>query len=204
MTFQEKFQQFSEDPAGFLQQVDWNTVGTWHLGIRAALWGAAFILVLVLAYFLQVKSLNLTLLNEQNREQTLKQDYRKKARDAANLEEYRKQMVVMEEQFAALLRQLPQETEVPGLLEDIDERGEKSGLNISSINLEPEIVKEFYIELPIKVAVTGSYHDFGAFVSGIAGMPRIVTLHDYEIKVGQSGLLAMDILAKTYRYKEEG
>jgi type IV pilus assembly protein PilO len=111
-------------------------------------------------------------------------------------------MKEMEESFGALVAQLPSDTEVPGLLEDIDEKGAESGLTINSISLQPEKTAEFYVELPISVKVSGSYHDLGNFVSGIAGMPRIVTLHDYTIaKAKSGGLLDMVITAKTYRYK---
>ncbi|MFL0796174.1 MAG: type 4a pilus biogenesis protein PilO [Cellvibrionaceae bacterium] len=186
-----------------LSELDWNAVGTWHIGIRSFLWGAVFILVLALAFFFHIKELNQTLDKITREEETLKTDFAKMARDAANLEKYRLQMVEMEEQFGALLRQLPTDTEVPGLLEDIDERGEKSGLTISAIDLQSEVAREYYIELPIEVHVTGGYHDFGSFVSGVAGMPRIVTLHDYTIKLKDDGFLDMTIQAKTYRYKDQ-
>ena len=115
-------------------------------------------------------------------------------------------MAEIEGSFGALLAQLPSDTEVPGLLEDIDERGAEAGLQINSIELRSEVAREFYVELPITIRVTGPYHDFGTFVSGVAGMPRIVTLHDYDMSSapGQSGgILDMTILAKTYRYKSK-
>ncbi len=186
-----------------LAEVDWSAVGTWHIGVRAFLWGAAFALVMALAFFFHVNELNEKLDKITREEEALKTDFTKMARDAANLEKYRVQMVEMEEQFGALLRQLPTDTEVPGLLEDIDERGEKSGLTISAIDLQPEITREYYVELPIDVHVTGGYHDFGSFVSGVAGMPRIVTLHDYTITLKDDGFLDMTIQAKTYRYKDQ-
>ena len=111
----------------------------------------------------------------------------------------------MEETFGALVRQLPSDTEVPGLLEDITNRGIASGLEFTSIDLQPEQAAEFYVELPIKMVVEGTYHDLGAFVSGIAGLPRIVTLHDFDIVPGDEsdGSLTLSITAKTYRYKDE-
>lgn len=186
-----------------LADIDWNSVGTWHIGARIFLWVLVFVLVIVGAYFLHVKDLNLTLEQVTEKEGSLKAKFTKMARDAANLEKYRLQMVEMEEQFGALLRQLPTDTEVPGLLDDIDERGEKSGLQISAIDLKEEVAKEYYIELPIDVKVTGGYHDFGSFVSGVAGMPRIVTLHNYGITLRKDGMLDMTISAKTYRYKDQ-
>jgi type IV pilus assembly protein PilO len=140
----------------------------------------------------------------QRSEADLKVKFEAKAFEAANLEKYRKQMVEMEESFEALKKQLPKDTEVPGLLEDIDEKGIDSRLAIESITLQPEIATEFYVELPIEIKVVGGYHEFGAFVSGVAGMPRIVTLHDYAILTdGKSSNLHMTIQAKTYRYKEQ-
>jgi type IV pilus assembly protein PilO len=112
-------------------------------------------------------------------------------------------MIELDETFGALLKQLPKDTEVPGLLEDITEVAYGSGLVMKSINLQPEKVSEFYVELPIKIDVTGDYHDFGSFVSGVASLPRIVTLLDYVIKQSDGSRLSMQIDARTYRYKAE-
>ena len=102
------------------------------------------------------------------------------------------------------MSQLPSDTEVPGLLEDITDKGELNGLAISTIDLLAEVPQEFYIELPISIVAVGSYHDLGAFISGMAGLPRIVTLHDFTIKAPgtNTNQLQMDITAKTYRYRE--
>ena len=107
----------------------------------------------------------------------------------------------MEERFAELTKQLPTEKEVPGLLDDITNLGRESGLSIGLIALAPEVKKEFYIELPIDIRVGGSYHQMGAFVSGIAALDRIVTLHDYSISPSGNGV-SMNIRVKTYRYNE--
>ena len=103
-----------------------------------------------------------------------------------------------------MISQLPSDTEVPGLLEDITNKGLLNGLEISTIDLQPEVSREFYVELPIAIVASGSYHDLGAFVSGMAGLPRIVTLHDFSISgTGtNSAALSMNITAKTYRYKD--
>jgi type IV pilus assembly protein PilO len=140
----------------------------------------------------------------QDQESTLKQEFEKKAFQVANLDAYRRQMVEMEESFGALISQLPSDTEVPGLLEDITNKGLLNGLSISSIDLQPEISREFYVELPIAIVASGSYHDLGAFVSGMAGLPRIVTLHDFTIRASgdNAPALSMNITAKTYRYKD--
>jgi type IV pilus assembly protein PilO len=127
---------------------------------------------------------------------------------AANLEAYKEQMEEMEVSFGALLKQLPSDTEVPGLLEDITRTGLGSGLEFEEIKLLPEVTQQFYIELPIQIVVMGSYHDLATFVSGVASLPRIVTLHDFDIKPadksGASSALRMSVLAKTYRYNDKG
>ena len=138
------------------------------------------------------------------KELKLLEQYESKAFQAANLDAYRQQMIELDETFGALLKQLPKDTEVPGLLEDITEVAYGSGLSMKSISLQPERASEFYIELPIKIDVTGNYHDFGSFVSGVAALPRIVTLHDYSITQTNGTLLNLVIEAKTYRYKAEG
>mgnify|MGYP002368998371 FL=1 len=115
----------------------------------------------------------------------------------------------MEESFGSLLKQLPKETEVPELLEDVTHTGLGSGLEFDGINLGTESSKEFYVEQPISIKVQGDCHAFGAFVSGISALPRIVTLHDFKItplqnKFADTGapVLTMEIQAKTYRYKD--
>lgn len=200
------------DMSGFMEQlknfnlseVDWERVGVWPTPARIFLFVLAVIAIIAGAYFLVVKDKNMQLAGAERKEVDLKVQFEKKAYEAANLEKYRLQMVEMEESFDALKKQLPKDTEVPGLLEDIDEKGIDSRLSIESITLQPEIATEYYVELPIEIKVTGGYHEFGAFVSGVAGMPRIVTLHDYTIKSDpQSSNLHMTIQAKTYRYKEQ-
>ena len=120
------------------------------------------------------------------------------------MDAYKAQLAAMEERFGALVAQLPSETEVPGLLEDITDKGELNGLNIKRIDLLDEQAETFYVELPIAIEAVGSYHDLGAFISGMAGLPRIVTLHDFEIILsdGAGPMLDMSIQAKTYRYRE--
>ncbi|MEM1143480.1 MAG: type 4a pilus biogenesis protein PilO, partial [Pseudomonadota bacterium] len=163
-----------------------------------------FGLVLAGGYYFHVEQLQQNLVNVESRESTLRKEFETKAFQVANLNAYRRQMTEMEESFGALISQLPSDTEVPGLLEDITNKGLLNGLEISTIDLRDEKTREFYIELPIAIAAAGSYHDLGAFISGMAGLPRIVTLHDFEIKAGKEGPLNMSITAKTYRYKDEG
>jgi len=167
--------------------------------------GLLFILIVVAGFYFHIDDLNQQLAVVEKEEQTLRQDFEKKAFEAANLDAYKAQLVEMEARFGALVAQLPSETEVPGLLEDITDKGELNGLSIKRIDLLDEQAQTFYIELPIAIEAVGSYHDLGAFISGMAGLPRIVTLHDFDITIDADAapMLEMSILAKTYRYREE-
>ena len=183
--------------------LDIQQIGIWPASVKMLLLVAAVILVLLLGYFVKVKDLRQQYQAAASKEMTLFEQYRTKAFQAANLDAYRAQMIELDDTFGALLKQLPKDTEVPGLLEDITEVAYGSGLSMKAISLQPEQISEFYVELPIKIDVTGDYHDFGSFVSGVAALPRIVTLHNYAIKQADNGLLNMVIEAKTYRYKAE-
>lgn len=184
--------------------LDFDSIGVWPLPVRVLLLIVIFSLVLAGTYYFHVKDLGVELEQAKSQEVKLKSNFEQKAFQAANLEAYRIQMAEVEKLFNALLAQLPSDTEVPGLLEDITEIGHGASLNISSITLQPERSAEFYVELPIKIVAEGGYHDVGAFVSGVAGLPRIVTLHDYSLSAkGSGGLLALEIQAKTYRYKTQ-
>ena len=185
-----------------INDLDFDNVGSWPQAVKVILWVIAFVAVLVLGYYYLIADLREELGRVQQQEVTLKSQFENKAFEAANLDAYRKQMAQMEESFGALVSQLPSDTEVPGLLEDITNRGLASGLDISSITLGDELTQEYYIELPINIEVTGSYHDLGGFVSGIAGLPRIVTLHDFAIERDEQTALKMSITAKTYRYRD--
>ncbi len=185
-----------------LAELDFENIGVWPYPVRVILLVLLVILVLLGTYFFHIQDLNAQLDSEKQRETQLKQQFENKAHQAANLDAYRKQMAELEESFEVLRAQFPSDTEVPGLLEDITEIGLGSSLNITSIELQPERAAELYVELPIKITAEGGYHDFGSFISGVAGLSRIVTLHDYEItSTKNSGLLKMDIEARTYRYK---
>lgn len=188
-------------------ELDLNNIGSWPSVVRGLACLIVFIGVLLVGYFAHLTDLRDMLERHEQEESTLKEQFQVKVRQAANLEEYKEQMRLMEASFEALLRQLPSDTEVPGLLEDITSAGLNSGLEFEEIKLLPEVTQQFYIELPIQVKVFGSYHDLATFVSAVASMPRIVTLHDFSIKpvvAGNSSKLAMDILVKTYRYNDQG
>lgn len=194
--------------------IDFNNVGMWPLAGKITAWAIVFGVVLAVLFQVNLSGLHQTLKAEEQKEVTLREEFEKKVNDAANLEEYRTQMIEMEASFEALLKQLPQDTEVPGLLDDISSKGLDSGLTFRTIDLKKEISAEYYVELPIQLTVDGGYHDFGTFSSGIAGLPRIVTLDDFSIKpatktaknknsddVAEAGELSMSIMARTYRYK---
>ncbi|HSB96472.1 MAG TPA: type 4a pilus biogenesis protein PilO, partial [Spongiibacteraceae bacterium] len=164
-----------------LSELNLDNIGSWPLPIKVAAWVLAFVVFMVIGYVYNISDLRDQLAQVETKELDLKKEFEDKAFKAANLEALRKQMKEMEESFGALVSQLPTDTEVPGLLEDITNKGVESGLEIKSIKLQAEQAKEFYVELPISIEVTGTYHDFGTFVSGIAGLPRIVTLHDFKM-----------------------
>jgi len=188
-----------------LGDLDLDNVGSWPMAVKMVIWALLLILVLAGGYYYHIKGLQETLTTEQQREAKLKDEFEDKAFKAANLDAYRQQMVEMKESFGALVSQLPSDTEVPGLLEDITNKGLLNGLDIKSINLQQEKSKEFYVELPISISASGSYHDLGAFISGMAGLPRIVTLHDFKITMNNNNAtkLDMSIISKTYRYKDD-
>lgn len=190
-----------------LNDLDLNNIGSWPAAVKVIAGMLAVILVLALGYNFHLKDLQATLDQQRLDEQTLKEQFSTKAFQAANLEAYREQMKEAEVSFGALLKQLPSDTEVPGLLEDITRIGLDSGLEFEEIKLLPEVTQPFYIELPIQIQVVGGYHDLATFVSGVASQPRIVTLHDFELvpaEQGSTSKLRMKVLAKTYRYNDKG
>lgn len=189
-----------------LSELDANNLGSWPAPVKVIAAILLLIAVLALGYNFHLKDLQAQLEQQRSQEESLKQQFATKAFEAANLEQYRQQMAEMEQSFGALLRQLPSDTEVPGLLEDITRTGLGSGLEFEEIKLMPEVTQQFYIELPIQIRVVGGYHDLASFVSGVASLPRIVTLHDFEIKPVADGgsKLNMSIVAKTYRYNDKG
>ncbi|MGY4814751.1 type 4a pilus biogenesis protein PilO [Pseudomonas chlororaphis subsp. piscium] len=187
-----------------LGELEMSNMGAWPALVKGVIAALVMLLVLALGYNLYLKDLLLQLDQRRADEAVLKQQFASKARLVANLGPYTEQMKAMETAFDLMLRQLPSDTEVPGLLEDISRTGLGSGLEFEEIKLLPELVQPFYVELPIQITVTGGYHELATFVSGVAGLPRIVTLHDFEVKpvtpeVGSK--LRMNILARTYRYK---
>ena len=185
-------------------ELDLNNIGTWPTPIKLILMLVVFSLVLGGGYYYYLTDKQTVLEQAETKEQSLKNDYEKKSAQAANLEAYREQKIQMENTFGALVKQLPSETEVPGLLEDITRTAIDNDLTIESIDLGAERVTEFYAELPIDITVEGDYHKIGSFVSGVANLSRIVTLHDFNISpAGSVQNLKMNIRAKTYRYLDD-
>jgi type IV pilus assembly protein PilO len=202
MAFQDTLDQLKNFDVGDL---DVNDIGVWPAAVKGIILTILFVAVLAGGYFFYLTDKQDLLTGVQGEETTLKSEYESKSFQAANLQQYRDQQTEMEARFGTLLRQLPSDTEVPGLLEDITLAALNNGLKIESIDLQPERRAEFYVELPITVTVNGDFHDLGSFVSGVANLSRIVTLHDFTIAPESSpGDLKMLILAKTYRYLDEG
>ena len=190
-----------------LQSLDPREPGRWPLPFRigaVAIWLVVF--TSALGYFFVWSNESPVLDQYQQEEQKLRQEFRTKHAQAVNLSVYKQQLADIERSFGALLRQLPGRTEVPNLVVDISQTGLGAGLSQKLFQPGAELKKDFYAELPIRIRFSGSYHQFGQFVSGIAALPRIVTLHDIEIKPdGKSGFdsLTLDATAKTYRYLDE-
>ncbi len=185
--------------------LDINNIGSWPTPVKAIIIVIACAATLAIGYFLDIKNQQTALERAEREEITLKQDFETKQAKAVNLDAYRQQMSEMKESFGAMLRQLPSKTEVEHLLVDISQTGLASGIEFKLFKPEKEVFTEFYAELPIKISMTGNYHQFGSFVSGVAALPRIVTLHNIVIKSNnESGAgLTMDLTAKTYRYLDE-
>ncbi|SOB76653.1 type IV pilus assembly protein PilO [Marinobacter sp. LV10R510-11A] len=186
-----------------VNDLDVNNAGIWPAPIKAIVVLIIFGLIMGGGYWFFVKDQYVQLDRVEKTELDLRKNYEEKAYRVANLEVFKGQMVEMEETFGALVRQLPSETEVPGLLEDITNTALGSGLALQEVKLQSEKKRDFYSELPINIRVSGSYHELASFVSSVAGLPRIVTLHDLTIKPtgGDDEQLDMQVVARTYRYR---
>ncbi|WP_144211962.1 type IV pilus inner membrane component PilO [Shewanella donghaensis] len=182
--------------------IDFENIGAWPTLVKVVFAVFLSLCVMGASYYLFVSDAIDSLNAEGRKEIVLREDFQTKYRLAANLKLYREQLVVMEAQFAELLKMLPSENEMPGLLDDTTFVATDAGLRINSLDWDTEIERDFYLEFPIKMSVVGDYHQLGHMVSGVAKLPRIVSLHDFVIKRDDSGSLSMDILAKTYRFKE--
>ncbi len=191
-----------------LNELDLSNIGVWPGPVK-------FFLVLLLCsgigagwYFFNTEDQLKALANVEKKEVSLKQEFENKQAKAVNLEKYKKQLEEMKQSFGAMLRQLPNRTEVADLLVDVSQTGLASGLEFELFDPQGEVPREFYAELPIKIKVHGGYHEFGEFISGLAALPRIVTIHNVVVsprqkKGGGDDPLVMEATAKTYRYIDE-
>jgi type IV pilus assembly protein PilO len=190
-----------------LRSLDPRDPGRWPKPIRIGVVAITFVVLSVaLAYFIVWSDQSPELQRRQDDEQKLRSEFVTKHSKAVNLDVYKQQLKDIERSFGALLRQLPGKTEVPNLLVDISQTGLSAGLQEKLFQPQAEQRKDFYAEQPIKIRLSGSYHQFGEFVSGIAALPRIVTLHDIDIKPETNNSydqLTLELTAKTYRYLDE-
>jgi len=190
-----------------LQSLDVNDVGRWPLAFRAAVIVIVFIAVTFAGvWFTIVKDKAPQLTRAEAAEQELRVTFENKQRKAANYDAYKAQLSQIEQSFGTMLRQLPGETEIPSLIVDISQTGLASGLQEKLFQPQAEIPKDFYAEKPIKIRLSGGYHEMAKFVSGVAALPRIVTLHNINITPEEQGVydsLSLEVTAQTYRYIEE-
>jgi len=191
-----------------LNNLDFSELASWPVAVKAVLIIIVAAAVLVLGYFVDIQAQQDDLARITSEESRLKEDFELKQLKASNLDAYKAQMIEMEDSFGAMIRQLPSKTEVEDLLVDISQTGIASGIEFQLFKPLAEKHIEFYAELPITLKMTGTYHQFGEFVSGIAALPRIVTLENISIQSsknakGNKKVLTMDVTAKTYRYLDE-
>jgi type IV pilus assembly protein PilO len=198
-----------------LNELDINNIGEWPTPIKALVILVLCAAVGIALYYLDTSAQLQRLRGEEDKELQLRSNFEAKQAKAANLAAYEQQLEEMKETFGTMLRQLPDKTEVAGLLVDVSQTGLAAGLEFELFQPEGEQLKDFYAELPIRVKVRGHYHEFGRFVSGLAALPRIVTLHDVKIdappapKAPASGAdpagarSTLQATVKTYRYLDE-
>jgi type IV pilus assembly protein PilO len=191
-----------------LSEISWDleNAGTWPLPVKIVVVILSCIMVTTGWIYFDTQQQLSDLESEGKKEQALRQTFEIKQKKAANLDEYKRQLDDIEKTFGDLLRQLPDRTEVPELLVDVSQTGLASGLEFELFKPGGENIKEFYAELPIDIRVIGTYMEFGTFISGLASLPRIVTIHNVKItpqKEGKNAALVMEALVKTYRYLDE-
>jgi len=190
-----------------LKNLDPNNPGVWPLPYQLVVMLIAFAVILYAGWHFDVSKQRVTLAGEENKEQDLRSTFETKQRKAANLDALKDQMKEMEQSFGDMIRQLPNKTEIAGLIVDISQTGLAAGLEFDLFQPQPEKQSEFYSELPISIQVRGSYHQLGEFISGVAALPRIVTTHDIKLTKADANTggntLSMTAVAKTYRALEE-
>ncbi len=201
-----------------LNELDFENIGSWPLAARLGAVVIVFAIVVGGGFYYFTQDTIAQLESVQAKEQPLKDEFKRKQGKAANLEAYKKQMLEMEKSFGSMLKQLPQKTEVADLLVEISQTGLSNNLEFSLFKPSGEVRKEFYAELPVNIKVTGTYHDFGGFATGIAALPRIVTIHNVNMTPVKSkakeknnstetydkdSKLTISLVAKTYRYLDQ-
>jgi type IV pilus assembly protein PilO len=187
-----------------------DNIGTAPLGIKLGVFITLFVMIIAAGIYFDTQDQLKVLERHEKKEIELKEEFKVKADQAAKLELYKEQLAEMEASFGALLRQLPETTEVESLLIDVSQTGLAAGLEVKKFKPSAEEKKGFYAELPISLEVSGSYHQLATFISGIASLPRIVTISDMKLEpfekqeeISTSGKLKMSATAKTYRYLQE-
>lgn len=190
-----------------LKSLDANDVGRWPFAFRAGVIGIVFAVVVGAGiYYTIIQDKKPALERVKQEEITLRDVFKNKQTKAANFDAYKAQLAQMEQSFGTMLRQLPGETEIPSLIVDISQTGLAAGLQEKLFVPQPEVPRDFYAEKPITISLSGGYHEIANFVSGIAALPRIVTLHDINISPEDPSnydTLTLQVIAKTYRYIEE-
>ncbi|MCG7874349.1 MAG: type 4a pilus biogenesis protein PilO [Candidatus Thiodiazotropha lotti] len=190
-----------------LNELDFSNVGIWPTPVKMVAVVLVAIAVMVAGYYLVIEAQLTQLDTVERKELDLRKEFEQKQAKASNLDAYRQQLEEMKQSFGTMLRQLPDKTEVAELLVDVSQTGLASGLEFELFKPQEELPKDFYAELPIQVIVKGEYHEFGNFISGLAALPRIVTIHDIKIKRGDpkssDPKLTLEATAKTYRYLDE-
>lgn len=181
-----------------LNELDFDQIAAWPFEVKTVVALFVAIIALIGGYYTLVKDKLPLLEKVQLQEVDLKASYQGKYNIAVNLPAYQEQLKRLEKDFSSMLKSLPTSNETPGLLDDITFVGTSAGLTFKLLNWQKEVPKEFYTELPIQIEVTGNYHAFGKFVSDIAALPRIVTVHDFEVSQELSNL-KLKLAAKTYR-----
>ena len=188
-----------------LQDINWdfNEAGNWPVAIKVATVVLASVLVMVGWVYYDTVDQWSGLEKVEKKELALKKTFERKQAKAVNLAAYKQQLVDMQKQFGAMLQQLPNKTQIADLLVDVSQAGLASGLEFNLFQPSGERRKDFYAEKPIKLTVVGNYHEFGEFVSNLAALPRIVTLHNVSLTPGKGESMTMNATAKTYRYLDE-
>ena len=191
-----------------LNELDLSQIGFWPMPAKVLMILVLCAFLAAAGYYMHLESQLLDLERVAQAENSLRKSFETKQQKAANLDKYRRQLEDMRQSFGAMLRQLPNKTEVADLLVDVSQTGLAAGLEFNLFQPANEVPLEFYAELPIKIEVEGTYHEFGEFISGLASLPRIVTIHNIQITPkeakGKEGLLVLSATAKTYRYLDDG